>query len=284
MEISPMAHSFKPLRPYLLLLTLIAAAGSACADGGKEIFDKQCASCHTIGGGDSGGPDLKGVTTKRPAEWLTRVITEPDKLAADKDPAQLELVKKFGMEMPNLGISRDDAQKLVAFLGGGSASAKNGAAAGTVSPTAGESSPAEAPKSEMVVNKELVVTKELLATGVALFTGKEPFAKGGAPCVSCHRLSYPGINGGALAADLTSLFDKMGESGVRGVLKSLSFPVMKKIYAERPLTEDEMTALSALFKDAAAKKHPASDPYPLAGLGFFALCIVATILFKRRIR
>ena len=275
-----MAHSFKSLRPYLLLLplTLMAAAGSAYADGGKEIFDKQCASCHTIGGGDGGGPDLKGVTTKRPAEWMTRVITEPDKLAADKDPAQLELVKKFGMEMPNLGISRDDAQKLVAFLGGGSAPAKNGAATGTVPPAASESSPAEAPKAD------LVVTKELLASGVALFTGKEPFAKGGAPCVSCHRLSYPGINGGALAADLTSLFDKMGESGVRGVLKSLSFPVMKKIYAERPLTEDETTALTALFKDAAARKHPASDPYPLAGLAFFALCIVATILFKRRIR
>ena len=81
-----------------------------------------------------------------------------------------------------------------------------------------------------------------------------------------------------------STHHKMGESGVHGVLKSLSFPVMKKIYAERPLSEDEMTALSALFKDAAAKKQVPSDPYPLAGLGFFALCIVGVILFKRSVK
>jgi len=269
-----MAHSITKLHRFLVLVLLLASTGSAWADAGKDLFEKQCASCHTIGGGDGGGPDLKGVGTRHPAAWLVKVISEPDKLTAEKDPAQLELVKKFGMEMPNLGIGRDDAQKIIAFLGG-SAPASGSTAAGTAAPTTGESVPSAAPKTE------LVVTKELVASGVALFTGQQPFAKGGAPCVSCHRLSYPGINGGALAADLTGLFDKMGESGVRGVLKSLSFPVMKKIYAERPLTEDEMTALTALFKDAAAKKHPASDPYPLAGLGFFALCIVATILFKR---
>jgi mono/diheme cytochrome c family protein len=280
-----MAQSITKLHRFLVLVLLLASTGSAWADAGKDLFEKQCASCHTIGGGDGGGPDLKGVGARHPAAWLVRVIAEPDKLTAEKDPAQLELVKKSGMEMPNLGVSRDDAQKIVAFLAGGSAPVSGSPAAGpaatataTAAPAAGESAPSAAPKAE------LVVTKELLATGVALFTGKEAFAKGGAPCVSCHRLSYPGINGGALAADLTSIFDKMGESGVRGVLKGLSFPVMKKIYAERPLTEDEMTALTALFKDAAAKKHPASDPYPLAGLGFFALCIVATILFKRSVK
>ena len=266
-----MAHSMRTLRPFLAMLVLLAAAGSARADAGKDIFDKQCARCHTIGGGDGAGPDLKGVGAKHPADWLVRMITAPDKLTAEKDPAQLELVKKFGMEMPNLGVSGDDAQKVVAFLGAGGAPA----AAGAPAPGAGEAKPAEAPKAE------LVVTKELLSAGRDLFTGKVSFAQGGAPCVSCHRLSYPGINGGALAADLSGVWDKMGESGVRGVLKSLSFPVMKKIYAERPLTDEEKTALTALFKDAAAKKQVPSDPYPLAGLGFFALCLVAAILFKR---
>jgi mono/diheme cytochrome c family protein len=272
-----MAHPFTTLSRCLVLLAL-TAAGNAWADAGKDLFEKQCSSCHTIGAGDGAGPDLKGVAGKRSPEWLVRVIAEPDKLTAEKDPAQLELIKKFGMEMPSLGISRDDAQKIVAFLTGSGAPAQ--AAAPAAGPVAGTAAPAagDAPKTE------LVVTKELLASGVALFNGKQPFAKGGAPCVSCHRLSYPGINGGALAADLTGIYEKMGESGVHGVLKSLSFPVMKKIYAERPLNEEEMTALSALFKDAASKKQTASDPYPLAGLGFFALCLVAALLFKRRIR
>ena len=53
---------------------------------------------------------------EEPADWLERVIVEPDKLTAEKDPVQLELVKKYGYEMPNLGISRDDARKIIAYL------------------------------------------------------------------------------------------------------------------------------------------------------------------------
>ena len=264
-------------RGTLLLLVLLCATSTARAESAKELFEQQCASCHTIGGGDSGGPDLKGVAAKRPAEWLVKVIAEPDKLTAEKDPTQLELIKKYGMEMPNIGVSRDDAEKIVDFLKEGDA-----AAAGSAPGVAAASGDAAAAGTEKPA--DVVVTPELLAQGRDLFTGKARFAKGGASCLSCHALRYPGVNGGALAADLTGLYGKMGENGVRGVLKSLSFPVMKKIYADHPLTDEEITALTALFKDASAAKQPASDPYPLAGLGFFALCIVGAIMFKRRIR
>ncbi|GFO64339.1 cytochrome c [Geomonas paludis] len=275
-----MPHSpFTPIRFILAIFLIAAVSGTALADGGKELFDKHCASCHSIGGGDGGGPDLKGVGAKRPAEWLVKIITDPGKLTAEKDPAQAELVKKFGFEMPNVGVSRGDAEKIVAFLGGGGTAAPAGAATAASGKEAAAPAPAAG---ETPQPAEVVVTRELLATGRDLFTGKQRFAKGGAPCVSCHRFDYPGIYGGALAADLTNLYGKMGETGVRGVLKSLSFPVMKKIYADRPLTDEESTALTALFKDAAARKHVASDPYPAAGLGFFALCLVAVLLFKRR--
>ena len=266
-----MSHPFTKRSCYLVVALLLAASTSALADSGKELFEKQCSGCHTIGGGDGAGPDLKGVGTRRSADWLVRVITDPDKLAAEKDPAQLELVKKFGSEMPNLGIGRDDAQKIASFLQGGSAPAEAAGPTATAAPAA-----AEAPK-------ETAVTPELLAAGAALFTGRTPLSKGGPPCVSCHALNYPGIYGGALAADLTGMYAKMGESGVRGVLKGLSFPVMKKAFADRPLSEEEIAALTALFKDASEKPEPAVEPYPVAGLCFFALLIVAAIVFKRRI-
>ena len=263
-----MSHPFTRRSFRLALpLLLLTAASSALADSGKELFEKQCSGCHSIGGGDGAGPDLKGVGARRSADWLVRIITAPDKLSADKDQAQLELVKKFGSEMPQLGIGQDDARQIASFLQGGAAAAAAGAAA----------PPAEEPQ------KETVVTPELLAAGTALFTGKTPFAKGGPPCVSCHSLSYPGINGGTLAADLTGIYGKMGEPGVRGVLKGLSFPIMKKAYAERPLSEEETVALSALFKDASRHHEPASDPYPAAGLSFFAFLIVAAIIYRRRI-
>ena len=273
-----MPKTFTTLSRYLFLLVLLAA-GTAQADAGKDLFEKQCASCHTIGGGDGGGPDLKGIGAKRSQEWLIRVIAEPDKLTAEKDPTQLELIEKYGFEMPNVGVSRADAAKIVAFLGGGSAPAKDAAAAGGAAAAEAQAQPGQAPQPA-----ELAVTGELLAAGRDLFTGKQRFAKGGAPCISCHALRYPGIHSGALASDLTGLYGRMGENGVRGVLKSLRFPVMNKIYAERPLTEEEITAVTALLKDADARKHAGNDPYPLAGLGFFALCLVAAVLFKRRIK
>jgi mono/diheme cytochrome c family protein len=268
-----MHHPFTMRRCSLALLLLLSAAGAALADSGKELFEKQCSGCHSIGGGDGAGPDLKGVGSRRAAGWLSRIITEPDKLTAEKDPTQQELVKKFGSEMPNLGVSGDDALKIVSFLQEGAAPA-----AGAAAPPAGAAPAVQAPGKEPVP-----VTKELLAVGAALFTGKTAFAKGGPPCVSCHALQYPGINGGALAADLTGMYAKMGEAGVHGVLTGLSFPVMKKAYAERPLSEQEITALTALFKDASEKHERAVDPYPAAGLVFFALLIVAAIVYKRRI-
>ncbi|WP_136513089.1 c-type cytochrome [Geomonas edaphica] len=272
-----MQPAFSKLGRLILSMTLVLfASGTVRADAGKDLFDKMCSSCHTIGGGDGAGPDLKGVGTKRSSEWLVQIITDPAKLTASKDPAQAELVKKYGMEMPSLGVSRPDAEKIVAFLGGGAPAP--GAAAGSA---ASGSAPAPA-ETNAAPPAEVVVTKELLATGRDLFTGKQRFAKGGAPCVSCHHFDYPGIHSGALAADLTGLYGKMGENGVRGVLKSLNFPVMKKIYADRPLTDDEATALTALFKDASARKQAQSDPYPIAGLGFFAFCLIAALAFKRR--
>jgi mono/diheme cytochrome c family protein len=257
----------------LLLILTSSFPALAMADAGKDLFVKQCASCHTIGGGDSGGPDLKGVTAQRSQAWLERIITEPDKLTAEKDPAQLDLVKKFGFEMPNLGISRDDAGKIIAYLKRGALPA---AAPGQAAPAA------EQPTAKA---GEVALTPELVATGKALFTGKKRFSNGGAPCVACHAFSYPGIQGGNLAADLTGLYTKMGEQGVRGVLKSLKFPVMKKVYADRPLTDDESTALIAFIKYAAAQKGVVSPAlFPLAGVALFALFLIGLTLYKRRIR
>ena len=276
----------------LLIFLHLLVPGLASADQGKELFDKQCASCHTLGGGDSGGPDLKGVAGRRAADWLVRVIVEPDKLSAGKDPIQLELVKKYGYEMPNLGVSRDDARKIIAFLGGGApvaATATTPKSAGTApnvtSPTVSAEKSAPPVDQSPVKIEEIAVTPQLLAQGRALFTGAQPFAKGGAPCLSCHAFRYPGIESGNLAADLTGLYTRMGEQGVRGVLKSLKFPIMKKIYADRPLTDEEITALTAFAKDAAARKESRGGAvYPAAGAGLFVCFIIGLTLYKRRIR
>ncbi|BCS52454.1 c-type cytochrome [Geobacter sp. SVR] len=255
---------------FILLLSLLANGVFAQGDQGKELFEKHCASCHTIGGGDSGGPDLKGVTARRPTDWLERVIAEPDKLTAGKDATQAELVKKYGFEMPNLGISRDDARKIIAFLGAEASSAASGAATPAAAPPAAE--------------KAITVTPELIATGKQLFTGEKRFSKGGAPCGACHAFTYPGVRGANLASDLTQLYEGMGEQGMRGVLTSLKFPIMRWVYADRPLSDEEIAALIAFSKDAGEQKggQPGKG-VAASGAALFLCIIVGLTLYKRRI-
>ena len=260
---------FRVLLRSMPLLILCLSVQTVLADEGKDLFDKQCASCHTIGGGDGGGPDLKGVVGKRTHEWLESVIIEPDKLTANKDPIQAELVKKYGYEMPNLGIGHEDALKIISHLSG-----TGGAGATAVAPPTGE-------------QMATVVTPELIAQGKALFTGSRRLAKGGAPCLSCHPFTYPGIAGGNLStADLKDSYQKMGDVGMKGALTSLKFPTMKKIYADRSLTDDEVNALMALFKDSAAQKEAGGGfkTFPLAGGILFFGLLLGLALYKRRIR
>jgi mono/diheme cytochrome c family protein len=255
----------------LLLIPVIFFSAPAWADSGKELFEKECAGCHTIGGGDSGGPDLKGITGKRPADWLERVIVEPDKLTADKDPIQLGLVKHYGGEMPNIGMSRKDAKKIITFLQ-------------EVSPV--PSSPGAAPPADPSPTRvETVATPELVAQGRSLFTGGKPFANGGAPCVGCHGFGIAGVSGGNLAVDLSARAEAAGEQGFRGMLKSLNFPIMRRMYADAPLKDEEITALVAFSRDAVARKTvPARPYYPVTGVVIFVCLIAGFTLYKRRIR
>jgi mono/diheme cytochrome c family protein len=103
----------------LLLFLQFPAAAPAWASHGKALYEEHCAARHTICGGDSVGPDLKGVTDRRKAGRLGRVIAEPDRLTAESDPDQLALIKKWGMEMPNVGISPWDAVEILEYLMGG---------------------------------------------------------------------------------------------------------------------------------------------------------------------
>lgn len=86
-------------------------------DLGKYLFTKQCAACHTIGMGDKIGPDLLGVTLTRDHDWLVRMIREPEKLIAEKDPIATGLFEKYKqVRMPKLPVGNEDMAALMKFL------------------------------------------------------------------------------------------------------------------------------------------------------------------------
>ena len=104
---------------------------------GKALFIKGCSSCHSIGGGDRIGPDLKGVVARRPLDWLTNVMMMPDAMRANKDPLLLELMAKYkNVKMPNIGLAETDAKDLIAYLAVASDSQAQQSAAVEVNKTA----------------------------------------------------------------------------------------------------------------------------------------------------
>lgn len=82
-----------------------------------SLYRTRCAVCHTIGGGDTLGPDLYQVTQKRDPKWLARWIKSPDAMLAAKDPiATAQLAQYRNLPMPNLKLSDDDVQAVMAFM------------------------------------------------------------------------------------------------------------------------------------------------------------------------
>ena len=94
-----------------------AVANAADAEAGNKIFQEKCTACHTIGKGPLVGPDLKGVTARRPREWLEQWIAAPDAMLAKKDPVATELLHQCrDVPMPNQGLSTSDVTAVLAYL------------------------------------------------------------------------------------------------------------------------------------------------------------------------
>ena len=88
-------------------------------DTGAYIFASRCSACHTIGKGDSVGPDLAGVTTRRDRSWLVRYLRHPDQMLAEKDPIAVALSAKYkNVPMPNLRLSEGEIAVLLSYLEG----------------------------------------------------------------------------------------------------------------------------------------------------------------------
>lgn len=97
--------------------TAYTMARPMAATRGELLFQSRCAACHTIGNGDRLGPDLQGVTTRREWRWLTRYVTEPDKVRAEGDPLANRLFRQYNeVRMPNLGLGGDDVAALLSYL------------------------------------------------------------------------------------------------------------------------------------------------------------------------
>jgi mono/diheme cytochrome c family protein len=259
---------------------------------GEVLFqEKACVSCHTIGGGPLVGPDLQGVTIRRDHAWLTRWMLETDTMLAEGDPIALEiLAESNNIPMPNSGLSESEVASILAYLeakdGGGTEAAEEPTESHDVASEAEETveKPAEAPAPVMPVGDP--------AIGKALFTGATPLENGGPACMSCHSTTDSGaLGGGTLGPDLTNAYTRFGEAGLPATLKGLPFPSMQAVFADKPLSEDEVANLYAYFSQIEqtieepgdASKTGINLNFTLSGIaGSIILIVLSQLAWSKR--
>jgi cytochrome c2 len=251
------------------LPTVANAAGDAKA--GEQLFQqKGCTACHTIGKGDLVGPDLKGVTGKRPHEWLQQWITAPDQMVAKKDEYAVKLLHQYhDVQMPNLGLSTADVDNILAFL------ASPGAAAQPSGPAL-QAAKAPAVKGNPEIGKDL-------------FTGVVRFQNGGPPCMACHSVSGIGaLGGGQLGPDLTEVVKRYGgASAVDAFVAGTPTPTMKAVWGQRPLTAEDRANVVSFLAQAEVSQRPTEAIWELAGLAALGVAIllgIAAFNWSHRLR
>jgi mono/diheme cytochrome c family protein len=98
-----------------VLLAAASDPNDPDAAKGKASFETKCVLCHSVGGGDKIGPDLKGVTRRHADAWLSRWLLAPDRMQKT-DPDARALLAKYKTPMPNLGLKADEVRLLLKFL------------------------------------------------------------------------------------------------------------------------------------------------------------------------
>jgi len=221
----------------LLLAACLGAYQPASAqDTGKQLFQQLCAACHSIGAGRLVGPDLKGVSDRRPEDWLLKFVKSSQSLVKSGDKTAAALFDEFKMPMPDQALSDEQVKKVLAHIkeAGGSAATGTQAAA----PPAQPAIVAQAQPGEIQLGQDL-------------FEGTVRFANGGPSCNACHHVKSDALlGGGVLATELTLVFSRMGKEGVSAILTGNPFPAMQAAYTGKAFSEKEINALVAFLQHA----------------------------------
>jgi len=235
-------------------------------DPGEQVFNTTCFACHTIGGGRLVGPDLAGVHERRSQEWLESFIKSSQAVIKDGDAEAVALFEEYSsLLMPDSLASDEEIRQVISYI----SSRSSAVATRTDGGIEEEPAAAEEPASE-----------EDIQTGQEMFQGNIRFENGGPACNACHELRNDAvIVGGFLAAELTTVFSRMGgAAGVTAILGQPPFPVMQAAYENHSLTEQEVTALVAFLEYTNSEQY---NQLPRDyGIGLFASGAVgAGILF-----
>ena len=216
-------------------------------DTGEASFKRICAACHTIGKGKLVGPDLANVHSRHSEDWLKKFIRSSQTVIKSGDKYADSLFKAFNqVPMPdNPDFTDENIKDILNYI--------------SVNSPAGQSLPTSA--TPVSSDQPATISADAIDRGKQLFIGDTRFVNGGATCNSCHNVKKLGIiSGGALAKDLTDIPTRMDYQGTKAIITGMlsGTPAMQQSFGNKPLTEEEIAALSAFLSNNSEDKTTAS--------------------------
>ncbi|MDZ7740671.1 MAG: cytochrome c [Bacteroidota bacterium] len=196
-------------RIYIIMIyfsAFLLMPGTGKAQKGSELYNQYCVACHTIGGGNLIGPDLKGINGKRDKTWLINFIQSSQTMIKNGDPQAVQVFEKYNkIPMPDQPLSRSEVEKVLDYISTQSSPDQSI-----------ETTPlANSPEKKMAFN----YTSAEANTGLALFKGKKGLSNGGVSCIACHTLRHDAlIAGGTMARNLTPSYNNLGVQGIQAIM------------------------------------------------------------------
>ena len=113
------------MKTLLILLVCTFTFNLYAFDAGK-FFKTNCKSCHTIGGGDTVGPDLAGLEKRRKVDWVVKFVSYPEGMVSgDPDEPGYEKADKLAKKvyaaykptlMPEFSMDKTQVKALFEYL------------------------------------------------------------------------------------------------------------------------------------------------------------------------
>jgi mono/diheme cytochrome c family protein len=84
------------------------------AEKGKQVFEAKCVLCHKMTERYV-GPALGDVTQRRTPTYIMNMILNPEEMYT-RHPEARKLLAELMTQMPNLGLTQDEARQIVEYL------------------------------------------------------------------------------------------------------------------------------------------------------------------------
>jgi len=206
---------------------------------GAVLFNQTCVACHTIGKGRLVGPDLIEVTKNRDTLWLIDFIRSSQTLIKKGDKQAIAQFEAFNkIVMPDNSLSDKEIKSILRYI--------------TIASDTSNLSlkkPIELKVPDEEPDGPLFEINSYVKQGRGLFQGLQKLTLGGPACISCHHADIdPAMGGGETAQRIETAFGRLGSQGIRTMLKWPSHPLMKQVYKDQKLKDNEIKTITAYLE------------------------------------